>query len=243
MALDSLQSRINALSFALRRRVWGRLRLRVGAPRVEESDGERRFYALLLASAFEGAAVRPAEVAEVVDVGCRSWSYAGALAAFFPRAALVGVEVDGGRRFLDLHRRMDVASAHAARLRGAGRAADCVFDDFRALGPAGLVVAAGEVLAVTFFFPFVSADPCLQWGLPADYADYRALLDHASALATARGARLVVLSAHQGDWEAEIARPIYRAAGFPAREVVVEAARHAGLWPSPWDTHLFLATR
>lgn len=241
--MESLRSRINALSFALRRRAFGRLRLRTGTPRVEENEAERRFYTLLLSEALGESQAEPAEVATVVDVGCRSWSYAPALAAFFPRAALVGVEVDGGRRFLDLHRRMDVAEAQAARLRHAGRDVTCVFEDFRALAPGALKGERGSRLAVTFFFPFVSADPCLQWGLPEEFADYRELLGHAAELALARGARLVVVGAHQGEWEAQIARENYLAAGFEVREVIVPAARYAGLWPSPWDTHLFIAQR
>ena len=260
------------MSFELRRRYWGRLKLRPGLPPASRSAPELSFYELLLSRAPAGPS--PLSVAEVWDVGCRNWSYAAALAGFFPRARLTGVEVDAGRRYWNLHRRGDAALAQVAALRDSGRAVRFLAGDFgeiaKLAGGAGAgsefaarsglsdeagiadrlendaavardsdrgVEASPGSVVVCFFFPFVSENPCRRWGLPARYANFPTLLKAASALAPAGW----TLSAHQGEWEAELARGAYAAAGARSRESVVAAAEFAGLWPSPHDVHLLAA--
>ena len=33
---------------------------------------------------------------------------------------------------------------------------------------------------MTLFYPFVSVDPCISWGLPAQYADFNSVLQSLS---------------------------------------------------------------
>lgn len=222
------------MEFGLRDRFWGRLRLRGGLPRPErgpQAEGEQAFYALLLERALP--APERDRIGIVRDVGCRNWSYARAVARAFPRAELVGIELDGGRRYWNLYRRGDAARAHAEDLILAGRSARCVFGDFRAV-PLEARAVAGSSDATLFFFPFVSPRPCLRWGLPPEYADFPSLLAHARD-----GSML--LSCHQGQWEGEIARAAYLAAGMKPIETVVRASEFAGLWPSPHDVHVLVA--
>lgn len=241
-----LENQITHLQFRLRSRILGRLKLRPGLPAPERGaavERERRFYALVCERALDPEARK--KVAWVWDVGCRNWSYAAALADAFPRAWLRGVEVDGGRRYLNLHRRMDLAAAHALELVRAGRDARCHFRDFREVGLAEEGSAPGSArrgasgsVCFTFFFPFVSSNPCARWGLPPDrFADFGALLKHALS---AEGGRSF-LSTHQGEWEAELARDAYRSVGLNPFETVVKPAEFSEFWPSPHDLHILTA--
>src|SRR4051812_12636873 len=110
---------MNRLQFYVRKNLLGKVALRRGLPTPRESGvetGEREFYKLILGRAARGSSQEPAAAKHVIDVGCRTWSSARALAEFFPSASLLGVELDGGRRYWNLHRRQDVAQAYAASL-------------------------------------------------------------------------------------------------------------------------------
>jgi hypothetical protein len=219
--------------FELRRRLWGRLRFRASEPRPVDEAGtraERAFYARVLS--LGAPPERRARARLAWDIGCRNWSYARAIADAFPAATLIGVEVDGGRRYWNLHRRGDLARVHA---RETGRAS-CFLGDFRA-APA----RPEHPQAFCFFFPFVSRDPCVGWGLPPRFACFTELLAHAKRIA--RSPEDWVLSCHQGEWEAELAREAYRAAGFSYRETVLGTEELRALeWPAPHAVHVFFAT-
>ncbi|MCM2278307.1 MAG: hypothetical protein NDJ89_09550 [Oligoflexia bacterium] len=237
---------LNALSFTLRDRFWGRLRLRRKSPvpRVDETiRREREFYSLLLTRAFPLPFTPKPGL--WVDVGCRNWSYAPALAQFFPGAALLGVELDGRRRYWNLHRRMDLAQAFARECRlpgtGGGAGAECFFGDFRKLSSLPRLPEGNAPVLFSFFYPFVSPDPCHGWGLPAKFADWAALLKHGRALARTASRPALFLSVHQGEWEAEIARTTLARLKMPSRELRVHAKEFQGLWPSPHDAYLFTA--
>lgn len=185
------------------------------------------FYSKLLERAF---ADENPPFKEIIDVGCRNWSYAAALSGFFSNASLLGIEVDGGRRYWNLFRRTDLADSYALTLRQRGVDAKHRWIDFRALD---LKPEPGRLF--TFFYPFVSDGPCSQWGLPArDFADYELLIDHALRLSGS------ILSVHQGEWEAEIARSLYKHKGLKPQEKVFAQKEFASLWPSPYDAFLFL---
>ncbi len=150
------------LGFLVRRHLTGRLVLRRGLPVVR--PGEARAAEVALYTMFSTllfAAKERRRVRQIIDVGCRNWSYVAALAQAFPAAELVGVEVDGHRRFTDLYRRVDHARAHAA---ACGRPAHVLHGDFR-LQPAPAATSPGPVL-FTFFFPFLSAEPARSWCMP-----------------------------------------------------------------------------
>jgi hypothetical protein len=230
---------INEAKFLFRQSVLGKLKIRPGLPAPDSGDSverERAFYKLILERAL--CAEERAEISSLWDIGCRNWSYVMALAEAFPRAQLTGVEVDGGRRYLNLHRRMDLARANAAAVeQSTGRVATTIFRNF-------LKVKASEgstlsPMAFAFFFPFVSADPCRAWGLPKRFASFEKLLVHACLLS---GEVPLILSTHQGNWEAEIAHETYLGMGFEVEERVLEPAEFQGLWPSPYPVH-FMRTR
>ncbi len=226
------------LTFELRTRIFGRVRLRRQLPRPvsgERFERERDFYNLLLtraradfaATAFDG-------VDEVYDIGCRNWSYAPVLAEAFPNARLLGVEVDGGRRYWNLHRRIDAAASQARELAQAGFEAAVIHNDFRQLR---LDQSTAASALFCFFYPFVSEHPCRKWGLPTRFSDFHALVVHAG---TSSARRCQVLSVHQGEWEAEIARRDYERAGLSFRETVIQPSLFKGLWPNEYPMHVFL---
>ena len=96
-----------------------------------------------------------------------------------------------------------------------------------------------ERRAFLLFFPFVSENPCLKWGLPKSFADFPSLLRQALRLSP--GAQPLLLSTHQGEWEAEIARESYRGLGISVRKSRIEAEEAQGLWPSPHATYVMKA--
>ena len=90
----------------------------------------------------------------VCDIGCASFWYAAAQWAFFAPSELVGVEIEGHRRFKDGRSRIDYASGYVAALPNARFAvADYVSCDL----PADVITA---------WFPFVSPAAVLAWRLP-----------------------------------------------------------------------------
>lgn len=237
---------VHEIGFHLRTRYFGQLRLRRGLPPPvvgERIERERKFYALLLAraraeftAATKGQAEDFTQARDVFDIGCRNWSYAPALSKVFARARFHGVEVDGGRRYWNLHRRIDAAASQARELESQGQEASVIFDDFRNLDLRKITSASA---LFCFFYPFVSARPCRKWGLPVSFADFHSLLAHVGT----SGARLNhVLSVHQGEWEAELAREAYARAGLACRETVVKPSSFIGLWPNAYDMHVLLVT-
>lgn len=218
--------------YYLRKNYLGKVSLRNGSPELGaalKSDGaERTFYRLVLERAFVDGREK---WDEVWDVGCRNWSYVRALADYFPEAELVGVEVDGGRRYWNLYRRRDYAEAFA---RAVGSRARCVFEDFRQVR----ILESQSARLFCFFFPFVSENPCREWGLPLEFSDFSELLARSMA---SKSGRLQILSLHQGEWEAEAAREIYIKAGVSIRETLIYPHEYAGLWPSEHTIHLMVS--
>jgi hypothetical protein len=205
-------------------------------------DREYRFYQLLLERIFGKKAI-PA-VQEVFDIGCRNWSYVQALADFFPDAKLRGIEIDGWRRYWNLYRRIDLAKAYCHALQLQGREATASSMDFlHYLVPLPLDAQCDQSTVFTFFYPFVSENPCLKCGLPAQYADFSALIAHSKKLALSQLKSTLWVSSHQGEWEAEIARKIYLQQGFEIEEKQVLTHEFEGLWPSSFPVFLFLATQ
>ena len=234
---EKLSSRINEIQLNLRERVTGKIVMRSRLPLPtydEQTDAEQNFYRLLLARALDA----PTNAADVVwDIGCRNWSYAPALADVFPQARLIGVEVDGRRRYWNLYRRMDYATAQASSLSLDGRDSQCVFADFRNV-PVEFALNAGETSMFCFFFPFVSPNPCLKWGLPLHFANFENLLRHARTGAIRAKSDAEFVSCHQGEWEAEIAKEAYENLGLAVKHSVVNAREYEGLWPSSHDVHV-----
>lgn len=224
------------LSFYLRNRFWGKMKLRRYLPTPPPSrhvSNEQQFYENILVRSLRKETRESIDLA--CDVGCRNWSYLPALAAGLPRAAFLGFEVDGGRRYWNLHRRIEAAQAYAATQVFDGRVARAVHVDFTEFEWERLDDDTQTLY--TFFFPFVSERPCVKWGLPRKYADFGRLLERAFANEpTAR-----ILSCHQGEWEAEIAEKAYAATGARYETFLYPASEFRELWPSPHDVHVFVA--
>jgi len=224
--------------FSLRNRLLGRFRLRRGLPRIEISESpEHRFYELILARAFTRAELESVDT--VLDVGSRNGSYLPALARSCPRARIIGVELDGGRRYWNGFRRADFGEAYAKVLREEGRDAEYHWADFRELSANTLKLPAQGAVVASLFYPFVSVDPCISWGLPAQYADFNLVLQSLRTLAGAiPEASFQILSIHQGEWERNQARSIYESADLECFEVRVNRPEFASLWPSEHDAFL-----
>lgn len=218
----SVRDALNRIQYGIRESTWGGAKLRSGLPRVDASADrpELEFYRLVLRAA---RGDQPeAGVSEVWDIGCRNWSYARALSERFPGAELIGVEADGKRRYWNLYRRMDVALAYAKAVPGAR--ARCLFSDFRDVS----LSEARPGALFCFFFPFVSENPCLSWGLPLRFAQFGSLLAHARKVPGAR-----ILSCHQGEWEGELARRAWGENGFSVSvQSVLEPEFFRKFWPS-----------
>lgn len=90
----------------------------------------------------------------VHDIGCASFGYAAALAAFFGPLELVGVELEGFRRLKGGFRRAQIAAAHVDAVPGAR------------FEVADYACFPGVADVITAFFPFVTPAPVLGWRLP-----------------------------------------------------------------------------
>lgn len=247
---------LNEVKFRLRERYFGKLSLRVGLPYVSLSDRavirEEEYYKLILTTwatrvtgatgllnSTEGLGSSLSTVSQVIDVGCRNWSYVGALSQFFPDAHLTGLEVDGRRRYWNLYRRMDLAQAYAQELQKRhSKRVLYLNKDFRSLDR----LEKDSNVAFCFFFPYVSENPCLKGGLPSRFADFKVLLMHSLQLATASESKARWISSHQGDWEIKIARKAYQDLGLSVQEFILKVEDFKSVWPSQFDTHIIVAS-
>ena len=150
---------------------------------------------LALLDAFEPLLARlrlpvgPDDVLRAADVGSGLFQYATALHRILARSGvgdrrrviLRGIEVDGHGIYRDLHSRADHARAHAALASG-----DVSFEVADFIG-----VRLPEQDVVTMLFPFLTAYPLLQWGLPLGLHRPRRLLRRAVQLLRVGGLLVV----------------------------------------------------
>ena len=249
-----VQGSLNALQFRVRERWLGKWTIRKGLPPGVDSEAvlrERQYYRLLLSRTF--SEVEAQKVRVVVDVGCRNGAYLAALAEFFPHSKLIGVELDWARRYWNFFRRIDFAEAYARVLRDQGRDVQVFGKDFLDLSldlslelpgtPEKTENLEAESLVFSFFFPFVSENPCLKWGLPTRFVNFGDLLRHVQVLSAPflskkEGRSFFCLSAHQGEWEEEEALLAYQQAQMDVARFRVSPQEFSGLWPSPYETRL-----
>jgi hypothetical protein len=196
--LAGFENQLRSIQFSLRQKAWGRLKLRRRLPEARSEASELELY--LHFTQLARSCTPTSATSDVIDVGCRNWSYVGALRQAFPNARLLGIELDGYRRYFNLFRRIDFARAFAKHAD-----AQVFHADFLSLSKGSLNLGPSPLFV--FFFPFVSDHPCLKWGLPTQYVDFLECLRHARALA-AEGP-FAILSVHQGEWEGELAAKIY----------------------------------
>jgi hypothetical protein len=128
-----------------------------------------------------------------LDIGAKNWSYVEALASFArkhcgPDYDLDGVELDPHRRYSNLQTRGQAAQRFIQPIPQATYHSG----DVRQWQQPAQVIS--------LFLPFVFAEPHLAWGLPLNYFEPQALLNHALQLLKPGGLLIVV---NQGEVEAQ----------------------------------------
>ena len=183
--------RLSGLKLPVSRRVSQlRSRYRVAFEQQLNADNalENYLYLDVLHRLREASPVWPAVQGRVLDVGCKNFYYAAALATAFEPAQLTGLELEGHRRYRDGHRRSDYATFYTGQIRGARY---CVGDvcDWRE-----------KADLVSCWYPFVFAEVALAWGLPLSaFAPQRFFPALAEALAP--GGLLLVVNQGLAEWQ------------------------------------------
>jgi hypothetical protein len=139
------------------------------------------------------------EGGELVDVGCASFWYAAALHAFFKPRHLLGVDLEGYRRFRDGHTRIDYARGYVRDLPNA---------QFR-VGDYADIDAPADV--ITAWFPFVTVGAILAWRLPSSFLRPERLFDAIRHNLTPHGLLIMI---NHGLAEAQLAGQLCIAAGL-----------------------------
>ncbi len=188
------RSRIGALQFKYAARFESRM--------TQETSLNNYAYLDLLDRAWGASGQTPPRASVMADVGCASFWYAAALQTFFRPRRLTGYELEAYRRYANGHTRQDYARGYTrlwpeTAFRG---------EDYR------LVSESADL--ITCWFPFVSPDPILAWGLPLNLLKPKELLLRVAANLAADGGFLMV---NHGLDEAQIAADLCRGAGLTCR--------------------------
>jgi SAM-dependent methyltransferase len=158
------------------------------------------------------------EVREILEPGCQDFSRLPALRTFFRKQGrITGLELDPFPVLHDLHSRWDKAKYYLSLCNSVDRYFAANFFDWAQ--PADLICC---------FYPFVSVNPALAWGLPAKFGDPRPWIRSILRNLKPGGLLLVV---HQGEWEEEEfdeARAIIGGLDLLQREVF-----EGGFYPLP----------
>lgn len=129
---------------------------------------------------------------EVLETGPQDFSRYPAIRRFFERngysPAITGLELDPYPVLTDLHSRADKA-AYYLSLMGAASDRFLAGDFFETALRADCILS---------FYPFVSVNPALQWGLPAEFGSAEKWVEGFQRALRPGGILFVV---HQGEWE------------------------------------------
>jgi len=122
----------------------------------------------------------------VLDIGSKNWFYAEGEYNFFKynsfekNISLTGIEIDSARLYIDLYSRYDYASYHIRNLENA----EYIAGDF--------LLHQKQYDYITWFFPFVTKEPLLNWGLPLKFFKPLKMLEHAYSLLKPDGTLIIV---------------------------------------------------
>jgi hypothetical protein len=145
----------------------------------------------ILEQILDGSKLPPAFSA--LEPGCQDFSRLPALRAFFryhrKKVSLCGIELDAFPILNNLHSRWDKALYYISLERDGTEFQPGDF--FRWKQPSELIFS---------FYPFVSPDPALAWGLPSTFGDGKKWAESFAYNLKEDGLLLVV---HQGKWEEE----------------------------------------
>lgn len=178
-------------------------------------------YLDILDQAWSRAGLARREVGVLCDVGCASFWYAAALAAFFGPRRLLGVEIEGHRLLRDGRARIDHARGYVAAL---ANAEFVVADYSRYAQPADLISA---------WFPFLTPNAILAWRLPLDLLRPQRLFERIHHNLTPGGLFLMV---NHGPAEAEQAHGLCEAVGLNSiwRGAVISPLSASERLEPPW---------
>lgn len=171
-------------------------------------------YLDILHRGFDAAGLRAPRGGVMSDVGSANFWYARVLEVFFAPTELLGVEVEGYRRYTDGHSRLDYACGY---LEGLPHARFLIADYTELDLPADLISA---------WFPFINGEALLAWRLPLSLLRPQALFRRVRH--NLRPGGLFVMINH-GESEACDARELCSAAGL--------RLRHQGVVRSPLANH------
>ncbi len=194
--------RIDGLSPAQQVRVTG-LRRKYGfafeSLLSEETSLNNYAYLDFLDRAWVAAGGAPPAGLVMADVGCASFWYAAALQTFFRPRRLTGYELEAYRRYANGYTRQDYAQGYAGAWPAtAFRAQDYLYE-----------TESAEL--ITCWFPFVSPEPILAWGLSLNLLKPNELVRSMAGNLKPGGALLMV---NHGSEEARSAAELCAAAGL-----------------------------
>ena len=179
------------------------LRLKYGAcfeaHLTQETSLNNYAYLDMLDRAWSAVEETPPQGCVMSDVGCASFWYAAAMQTFFRPRRLTGYELEAFRRYADGHTRQDYARGYAR-----------VWPETTFLGMDYRRVNESAEL-ITCWFPFVSADPIIAWGLPLNLLKPKELFSTIATNLSAGGGFFMV---NHGRVEAQIAADLCAGAGL-----------------------------
>lgn len=149
------------------------------------------------------------EFPKILDIGSKNWFYAVGEYNFFKynnfnkQIVLTGLEIDAFRVYSDFHTRMDYALYYSKELENC----NYIQDD--------LLKHQGKYDYITWFFPFVTETPLLEWGLPLNLFKPYEMLKHASELLEPEGLIIIV---NQDKKEYTIQQEIIKELGLRAEK-------------------------
>ncbi len=133
---------------------------------------------------------------KLLDIGSKNWFYAVGEYHFFKynnnsdrTIFLNGIELDANRLYSDLHSRKDYALYHIKDLANARYITG------------NLLEHQEKYDYITWFFPFLTPKPLIEWGLPLNYLKPTQMLEHAINLLKPKG-KMIILN--QGNQEYQI---------------------------------------
>lgn len=124
---------------------------------------------------------------EILDIGSKNWFYAEGEYNFFKynnqekTISMIGIEIDAYRLYTDFYSRRDYALHYIKNLINCKYIADDVMQHNK------------QYDFITWFFPFVTPEPLLNWGLPLKLYRPDKMLKHVFSLLKPDG-KLIILN-------------------------------------------------
>lgn len=128
----------------------------------------------------------------ILDIGSKNWFYAKGEYQFFKNHSfkksitLTGIEIDAYRVYSSFYSRYDSAQNNIKGLNNANYISGDLLNHF------------DKYDYITWFFPFLTKEPLLYWGLPLDFYKPKQLLLHAFSLLNKNGTMIIM---NQGEEE------------------------------------------